>query len=172
MILKAQEFARQKHENQVRKFLGEPYHSHVEKVAEIIKEHKQSHKLNELISAALLHDTLENTDTTEKELRENFGELITSLVKELTTEKKESELLGKKEYLAKKLSDPGRMTNWGLVIKLADRLDNVSDLQNASIEFRERYLEETKYILNALEEKRILTETQKKLVKKIKEACL
>jgi len=168
MIKKAKEFAREKHKNQVRKFGGGPYHHHVEKVAKIIKENKKSHKLNELLAAALLHDTLEDTNTTEEELKENFGDLITSLVKELTTDKKESKIMGKKEYLANKLSDPEKISSWGLVIKLADRLNNVFDLQNGSKEFREKYIDETEHILKNLEEKRKLTNPKKELIKKIK----
>lgn len=169
MIEKALNFAKQKHENQFRKFAGEPYHQHVEKVAKIIEENKKSHKVNELLAAALLHDTLEKTDTTEEELKENFGELITSLVKELTTDKNEARKIGKKEYLAEKLSDPEKTSSWGLVIKLADRLDNVSDLNKGPEEFKKKYIEETKHILERLEEKRELTETQKKIIEKIKE---
>ena len=165
----AKNFAREKHKGQTRKFQGEPYFNHVEKVARIIEENKKSSHINELVAAALLHDTLENTDTNEKELRENFGELITSLVKELTTDKKESQNMGKKEYLAEKLSNSEKVSSWGLVIKLADRLDNVSDLHQSQKEFGKKYLEETKHILKTLEEKRKLTGTQKKLVEKIKE---
>jgi len=167
MITKlAENFAREKHNEQFRKFEGEPYFNHV---AKIIKENKKSSHLNELIAAGLLHDTLENTNTSEKELMENFGELITSLVKELTTDKNESESVGKKEYLAKKLSDPEKVSSWGLVIKLADRLDNVSDLNNGAKEFSDKYIDETRHILKTLEERRKLTETQKKLIGKIKE---
>jgi len=169
MIQKAQDFAREKHKGQVRKFAGEPYSHHVEKVAKIIEENKKSHKLNDLLAAALLHDTLEKTNATEEELKENFGELITFLVKELTTDKRESEIIGKKEYLAEKLSDPEKVSSWGLVIKLADRLDNVSDLYNSPKEFKKKYIDETKHILNTLEQKRKLTKTQKELIKKIKE---
>ncbi|MBU2612221.1 MAG: HD domain-containing protein [Nanoarchaeota archaeon] len=165
----AKNFAKEKHMGQVRKFQGEPYFNHVEKVSKIIEENKESSHKNELVAAALLHDTLENTNTNEKELKENFGELITSLVKELTTDKKESQSIGKKEYLAEKLSNTGKVSSWGLVIKLADRLDNVSDLHKSEKKFRENYIDETKHILKTLEEKRALTSTQKKLIAKIRE---
>jgi (p)ppGpp synthase/HD superfamily hydrolase len=60
------------------------------------------------------------------------------------------------------------MSSWGLVIKLADRLDNVSDLKDASEKFREKYSKETKYILNQLEKNRELTKTQNKIMREIK----
>ncbi|MBT4376959.1 bifunctional (p)ppGpp synthetase/guanosine-3',5'-bis(diphosphate) 3'-pyrophosphohydrolase [archaeon] len=167
MIEKAIQFAEKKHRNQKRKLSGDPYIVHPISVAKIIRENKESHKVNDLIAAAFLHDALEDTDTTEQELRKNFGNLITSLVKELTTDKKETKEKGKKEYLAEKMSDPKKMSSWALAIKLADRLDNVSDLKQQSKEFRKKYTQETKYILKSLK-KRKLSQTQKKLIKQIK----
>jgi (p)ppGpp synthase/HD superfamily hydrolase len=162
----AKNFAQQKHAGQLRKFSKNPYIEHPIKVAQIIKENKKSHKINELLAAALLHDILENTKTTEIELKKNFGKLITSLVKELTSEKENLKKIGKKEYLAKKMIN---LSSWALVIKLADRLDNVSDLNNCSKEFKEKYTKETKFILKEIEKKRKLSDTHKKLIKQIKE---
>ncbi len=165
----AENFAKEKHSGQIRKLQNEPYFNHVERVSKILKENKKSHAINELVAAALLHDTLENTNTNEKELADNFGELITSIVKELTTNKEETKKVGKDNYLAEKMSDPKKMSSWALAIKLADRLDNVSDLHKGTKEFRERYVNETNHILRTLEEKRKLTYTQQNLVQKIKE---
>lgn len=166
MIQKAIEFATEKHKGQMRKFEKKEYIEHPKKVAQIIKENKESKKLNELIAAAILHDTLEDTKTTESELKKYFGKLIASLVKELTTNEEEKKEMGKKEYLLEKMAN---MSSWGLVIKLADRLDNVSDLSSSPKEFQKKYIEETKFILKQLEEKRKLSETHKKIIEKIKE---
>ncbi len=160
------EFATKKHEGQVRKFKEEAYIKHPKNVAKIIKENKKSHKINELLAAALLHDTLEDTNTTEQELKKNFGKLITSIVKELTTDENEKEKIGKKEYLANKMSN---RSSWALVIKLADRLDNVSDIKNSPQEFKKKYIEETNFILKKIENNRELSKTHKKIIKKIKE---
>jgi len=165
MIEKAVQYAEEKHRTQNRRS-GEPYITHPIKVARIIRENKESHKINELISAAMLHDTLEDTTASEKELKELFGELVLDLVKELTTDEQEKEKLGKKEYLAEKMKN---MSSWALVIKLADRLDNVSDLNSTTPEFKKRYTEETEYILKEIETKRKLSPTHKKLIKQIKE---
>lgn len=165
MIERAIQFAEEKHRTQERRS-GEPYITHPIKVAVIIRENKESHKINELVSAALLHDILEDTIVDERELKELFGNLVLSLVKELTTDEQEEEKLGKKEYLAKKMKN---MSSWALVIKLADRLDNVSDMNTANPEFKKRYTEETEYILKEIESKRELSKTHKNLIKKIKE---
>lgn len=162
-------FAKEKHKNQNRKVTNEPYVTHPISVAKILRENKKSHKIKELVAAAFLHDTLEDTNTTEHELEKLFGKLITSLVLELTTDEKEKEKIGKEKYLAEKMSDNSRMSNWALVIKLADRLDNVSDLKNADEKFRKRYTKETRHILETLEKNRKLSSTHKKLIKKIEE---
>lgn len=164
-INKAREYAEKQHKGAYRKFAGEPYVEHPKRVAKFVKKFKRSHKLDDLISAALLHDTIEDTDTTEEDLEKMFGGLVSSLVKELSSDKEEIEKIGKKEYLAKKMTG---MSSWGLVIKLADRLDNVSDLKDASEKFREKYSKETKYILNQLEKNRELTKTQNKIMREIK----
>lgn len=173
MIEKAKQFALEKHKGQKRKFSSEDYSEHPKRVAEIIRKYKKSHKINELICAALLHDTLEDTNTKESELKELFGDLVTSLVKELSSNKEEVKETGKKEYLSKKMSHV--MSSWALVIKLADRLDNINSskkiesLTDESNKFSKRYYEETEHILENLEKNRKLSKTQQKLVNEIRE---
>jgi len=167
MIEKAKKVAEEAHKGKVRKFSGEPYIVHPLSVANIVENHKGSHRIKELVTAAILHDTLEDTHLTEKELEEMFSELTVSLVKELTTDEEERNRLGKNVYLAKKMIN---MSGWALVIKLADRLDNLDPKD--PIEFRKRYSEDTRYILKELEEKRELTKTHKILIAKIKEVLV
>lgn len=167
MEKQAKEFAEKAHKGQFRKFSNEEYVEHPKRVAEIVKKFKNSHKINDLISAALLHDTVEDTGTTTKDLEKMFGGLVASLVKELTSNKEDMEKVGgKRVYLANKMVN---MSSWALVIKLADRLDNVSDLKNTSPEFIKKYKKETIYILNQLEKNRKLTFTQEKIVNEIKD---
>ena len=168
LIQEALDFAKKKHKDQSRKFAEEPYFNHPKRVSEIVKKFKQSHKIQELIAAALLHDTLEDTDTNIKELKEKFGELITSLVIQLTTDEEEKEEKGKLKYLSEKLSDPKKVSSWALVIKLADRLDNVSDPKKVPEEFVDKYVKETREIIKSLEDNRKLSETQLKLINEIK----
>jgi (p)ppGpp synthase/HD superfamily hydrolase len=168
LCIRAKEFAIKKHKGQLRKD-GTPYVNHPIRVADIIVKFKESHKIDELIAAAYLHDTLEDTETGIPELRENFGELVTLLVVELTSDKFASKMLGKAEYLSKKLSNEKTLDSWALVIKLADRLDNVSDLNTAEKSFAIRYKKETEGILKVLEEKRKLSETHKNLIEAIRE---
>lgn len=163
---KALAFAKQAHQNQTRSG-GQPYITHPISVAASVEKYKKSHNLDALISAALLHDTVEDTETTHDELERLFGGLVASLVKELTSDKAEVKRLGKTEYLAKKMA---AMTSYALVIKLADRLDNVQDIATAKTpEWRKKYREETEKILDYIERNRVLSATHQKLISLIKE---
>ena len=167
LVIRAKKFAEEKHKGQKRKD-GTDYVEHPKRVAEIVKNIKKSHKIDELLASALLHDTLEDTDTDLVEISKNFGSLVAMLVLELTSDDGAIKAMGKTEYLKKKLKDSKKVTSWGLVIKLADRLDNISDLNNSSEEFRKRYIKETQEIIAELERERELTETHKKLISEIK----
>ncbi len=165
-IKKAAKFAEKKHKGQIRKFDKEPYVKHPKRVAELLRKYKNSKEVYKLVQAALLHDTIEDTPTSAKELKRKFGKLVASLVQELSSDKKDMvEKGGKRKYLAHKTQN---MSSWGLVIKLADRLDNVSDFKTASPAFVKSYGKQTNYILDELEKNRKLSGTQKRLIADIR----
>ena len=168
LVSKAREFAEEKHKGQVRKD-GSPYADHLFRVADIVFRFKKCTRAEELIAATFLHDILEDTDTGVNELREEFGEIITLLVVELTTDKLRSDLDGKANYLSSKFASERMISNWALVVKLADRLDNISDLDSMADDVAERKKVETLVILDNLEEKRDLTATHMKLIAAIRE---
>lgn len=172
MVADAFKFARKKHAGQERKFektvkgKSKKYVSHPVRVARIVREFKgKSKNINKLLAAALLHDTVEDTDTTVTEIEKKFGKMVGSIVHELTSDKNQIEKEGKTEYLAKKMSE--NLTNYALVLKLADRLDNVRGFNMAPEKFVNKYRKETANILIALDKVRKLTSTQKELVKEI-----
>lgn len=161
---KALAYATKAHKGQFRSD-GSEYIKHPERVADYVKKFKKSHNLDALISAAFLHDTIEDTDTTHEDLEKMFGGLVAGLVKELTTDNDEKNKVGKKEYLSSKMET---MSSYALVIKLADRLDNVSDIATARTpEWRAMYKDQTLGILNRLKKNRELSGTHKKLIKAI-----
>jgi len=161
-------FAREKHEGQFRKS-GEPYVEHCIRVAKIVEMFKDGCDMDDLIVAAVLHDTLEDTDTGVSELRENFGEVVALLVVEMTTDRMARKVDGKDVYLSEKLSNGRMISNWGLVIKLADRLDNISDLNERDVFFAKKVKRSTEIILDAVEKGRELSRTHVKLIAAIKE---
>jgi len=157
-------YVQEKHADQYRKFSMAPYWVHPIQVACLIQKYKKSHKIDELVIASLLHDVVEDTDTTIEEIEELYGSLVASLVGELTSDKTEIKILGKTTYLSSKMK---KMSSWGLAIKLCDRLNNISDLIYADEAFRKKYIKETVLILKALEE-RELTSTHLEIIKSIK----
>lgn len=165
-LQKVLEFATEKHKGQFRDN-GDPYIVHPIRVAKIVDQYKgQTSKNREiLLAAALLHDTLEDTYTSYKELSENFGKIVASMVVELTTAPYVPKMIGKAKYLSEKMID---MTSYSLIIKLADRLDNLSDLANSTEAKKIKTINDTKYILEQLTSKRELTTAQTNLVNAIK----
>ena len=139
-----------------------PYIFHPFSVAQRIFHNKISKNIYFLATAAILHDTVEDTDATIKDIFEIFGPHIASLVAELTLDKSQYEKIGKKEYLAQELN---HMSSYALAIKLCDRLDNCSDLNSMDEKFKIYYVEQTRYIISKLD--RHLTATHKKLLVQI-----
>lgn len=99
----------------------EPYYEHCIRVGNLVSELTKD---EDVIAAAYLHDILEHTDTTEKELTDTFNDKVTDLVKELTSDREMIKIKGKFEYLVEKFNI---VTNDSLLIKLCDRYDNLTD---------------------------------------------
>lgn len=147
LISKAFFFAREKHGDQKRNS-GEPYFSHVAMVAKNCVDLGMD---TETIIGALLHDTLEDTETTDDEVRELFGEQVLFLVKGVTK-------LGKLKYKGHErhveslrkffvaMSEDLRV----IIIKLADRLHNVQTLEHVRPDKQERIALETIQVHAAL----------------------
>ena len=151
-------FATEKHKGQKRDD-GNDYIIHPIRVAKLVDEFKGKYSTNRkvLLAAAFLHDTLEDTNTSYKEIADKFGDVVASLVLELTTAKYACSYIGKSQYLAEKMQ---HMTSYALTIKLADRLDNIMDLKGCRPEKKTKMINDTVYILNYLEKNRKLTKSQ------------
>ena len=154
MILKAIKFAEKKHKGQTRKVSGKPYLIHPIMASYMLVKYKTSKHIEELIVAMLLHDTLEDTNTTFVEIAKKFTPLVASLVHELTNNNDEIEKVGKKVYLLKKMLG---MSNYALVCKLIDTMVNIDDHP------KPKYVSDTLSNLIELKQKRKLTKTQKKI---------
>lgn len=158
-------FACQKHSGQFRDD-GAPYIVHPIRVAQLVSKYKKTKNYKLLMSASLLHDTLEDTYTSIKELYDFFGKesAVPSLVVELTTANYVPKLIGKAEYLAHKMEN---MTSYALVIKLCDRLDNITDLAGCTPEKQKRTLTDTRFIIEYLKTHRTLTNSHKTIMAEI-----
>lgn len=149
-------FAKQAHKGQVRKFINKPYFgAHVVRVNGIVKQYTTDEYL---LCAALLHDTLEDCYEDPEvglvELKELFGTRVGNLVWELTSDGDEidDDYDGSKtDYLTDKMI---HMSDDALIIKLADRLQNISDAFTATERFRNKYFQETSEILTEIQKYR------------------
>ncbi|WP_237036203.1 RelA/SpoT family protein [Mediannikoviicoccus vaginalis] len=140
LITRAYDLAEKMHEGQFRSS-GEPYFIHPVAVANILADLNMD---DETIVAGLLHDVLEDTEVTEEELTEIFGEEITLLVEGVTK-------LNKIYYKSKQENQAENLRKMVLamskdirviIVKLADRLHNMRTLE---------YMERTKQIEKATE---------------------
>lgn len=166
--MRALRFATIKHKDQIR-FDGSPYINHPIRVSNNVRRFKKSKMKSELVAAAYLHDTLEDTDTTYEELIRIFGVSCASLVLEVTSNQELKQLVGKTKYLEILMKN---MSSYALVIKLCDRLDNIRDLENASSLFRIKYVKETLDILKYVMFNRNLSKTHLLIMYEISKSLL
>jgi len=144
MIDQAKSIATFRHFYQHRKYNNEPYINHPTRVSILVSKYTKD---VDLIAAAWLHDTLEDTEASMKELVDAFNPRVAKIVKELTQDTTKVKQLGKADYLLKAMM---KMSPEALLIKLCDRLDNVNDFNTAPKKFVDKYSKETTYILNNL----------------------
>jgi len=123
-IFNAVIFAAKKHQGQVRKDKSRsPYVTHPVLVAQTLLEIGGVTESNILV-AALLHDTIEDTSTTREQVRTNFGEDVLSLVLEVTDDKS----LEKMERKRLQVLHAPHLSSRAKLIKLADKLTNCQDI--------------------------------------------
>lgn len=167
---KAWEFARNAHKGQVRRFINQPYFdAHVKKVNSIVKQYTTD---EDILCASILHDVVEDCyddiETGLKEISEIFGESVANLVRELTSLKDDIDDVYEGDKAAYLINKMLNMSNSALIIKLADRLQNISDAFTASERFRNKYFEETWIIVSDLEKHRQFNRTHLLLLNEIK----
>ncbi len=137
----AYHFSEQAHEGQFRKS-GEPYISHPLAVANILA---QWHLDTQALTAALLHDVMEDTSVTKSEISRNFGKPVAELVDGVSKLDKiefESHAEAQAENFRKMLLAMARDVRV-ILIKLADRLHNMRTLEAVGSEQKRRIARET-----------------------------
>ena len=123
-ILAAALFAAEKHAGQKRKGrAAEPYINHLIEVAELVASASPLLDTN-LVMAAFLHDTIEDTGVTAQELEQRFGSDVTALVLEATDDKS----LPKATRKALQVENARHKSARAQVLKLADKISNLRSL--------------------------------------------
>ena len=124
LLLKALSFAAHKHRDQRRKDAeASPYINHPIALAEVLAGEGGVTDL-EVLAAALLHDTIEDTATTAEELRAQFGEHIAAMVTEVTDDKD----LPKAERKRMQIEHAAGISPGAKLVKLADKICNLRDV--------------------------------------------
>lgn len=153
------EWVKQQHGSQVRKYTGEPYWTHLERVAEIL----YNRAYGDLIEIALCHDLLEDTTCTERELCSQLlllqydiyevgfiGRGVLALTDQYTHESyPEMNRIKRKLWETVRLKSirPEYQT-----VKYADLIDNTSSILQHDEGFSKIYLEEKKRLLEVMNE--------------------
>lgn len=124
LVLHALEFAAHKHRDQRRKDVhASPYINHPIALANVLVNEADIHD-PDVICAALLHDTIEDTETTPRELAQEFGERIRDIVLEVTDDKN----LPKAERKRLQIEHAAHASDQAKLVKLADKICNLRDI--------------------------------------------
>ncbi len=149
-ITEAFKFGETKHQGSKRKNSDQPYFIHCTAVAHSILSEPDVKK--DYVISALLHDTVEDTDTTLEELEDKFGSTVKVIVQGLTKlPGEQKEIMGKDKYYQEgffgRIMQAAQNEPFIWKIKLADRLNNLQTLwEYASKAKIKEYLFETKQI--------------------------
>lgn len=150
-LLKAIDFAARKHRDQRRKdAAASPYINHPIALANVLANEAGIEDERVLI-AAILHDTVEDTDTSEQELIREFGKEIAGLVLEVTDDKS----LPKAERKRLQVEHAGTISRRAKLVKLADKICNLRDIANCpptgwSLARRQQYFDWAKAVIDGL----------------------
>ena len=147
LIPRASAFAEKAHTGQARKYTGEPYIVHPREVARIVARVGS----DEMVAAALLHDTVEDCNVSLITIRHHFGAEVAMLVGWLT----DVSLPEDGNRLARKAMDrehSGRATPDAKTIKLADLISNTRSIVAEDPNFAKVYMAEKALLLPLLKQ--------------------
>ncbi len=140
------EFAQTAHAGQIRKYTGEDYILHPQRVS---MECMRINATRNAVSAALLHDVVEDTKFTHDDILREFGAEISELVIEVT----EVSSMGDGNRAERKAIDRSHLmsvSNEAKTIKLADMIDNMGSIIKHDPGFAKVYLVEKRALLEVL----------------------
>lgn len=150
-LLDAVLFAAERHRNQRRKDAeASPYINHPIALAHLLATTGGIADLV-VLQAAVLHDTIEDTETTEAELRERFGEEVTDIVLEVTDDK----ALSKQRRKELQVEHAPHKSQGAALVKLADKTCNLRDIATTPpadwpLQRRQEYFDWAKRVVDGL----------------------
>lgn len=147
----ALEFASRKHRDQRRKDVeASPYINHPIQLVRILV-HEGGVTDADVLCAALLHDTVEDTETSPEELEARFGAKIAGIVAEVTDDK----TLEKQVRKQHQVDHAAHLTHGAKLVKLADKIANVRDVALSPppkwpLERRQEYFDWAKRVVDQI----------------------
>jgi len=151
LLLRSLAFAAHKHRDQRRKDAeASPYINHPIALAEVLAG-EGGVTSAEVLAAALLHDTIEDTATTGDELRREFGARIAAMVEEVT----DDQALPKAERKRLQIEHAAGLSQGAKLVKLADKICNLRDVADRppakwDLQRRREYFEWAKRVIDGL----------------------
>ncbi len=143
-------FAVEKHSGQLRKYNGLPYIMHPIRVAERVRLHFSGRpQAEDAVAAAYLHDVVEDSGVSVEEIVELFGPVVANFVRELSNPSKGSKL-PRAERKKMDREHISKISSVAKVIKLFDRIDNLSEMEGSEDDFKFLYAEESLKLLEVL----------------------
>ena len=124
LVMRAAQYAAEQHRGQGRKDADNtPYINHPVALASLLTNFAGITDTN-VIAAALLHDTVEDTSATLEDIGEIFGDRIRDIVREVTDDKS----LPSPERKRLQIENAGRISYEARLVKLADKISNLQDI--------------------------------------------
>jgi guanosine-3',5'-bis(diphosphate) 3'-pyrophosphohydrolase len=151
IVIKALAFAADKHRNQKRKDAdASPYINHPIGLADVLANEAFIEDERVLV-AAILHDTMEDTETTEQELIRLFGKDVADIVLEVTDDKS----LPKAERKRLQIEHAPSLSRRAKLVKLADKICNLRDVATSPptswpLERKQEYFDWAKAVVDGL----------------------
>lgn len=152
LLIRALTFAANKHRNQRRKNVDAfPYINHPISLVNILCNEGHVTDVT-VICAALLHDTVEDTETTAEELLNEFGQEISRIVMEVTDDQTITVRQKRKQL---QIEHASRISEQARLLKLADKISNLRDLAvdpppTWSLARRREYFDWSKQVIDQL----------------------
>ena len=149
LVDRARVYATEAHQriNHRRKYNNEPYHVHLSAVAKLVASVTDD---EEMVAAAWLHDTVEDTQATKEDVEAEFGMQVAELVEELTDVSKpgDGNRVRRKQIDRMHLAQASKRAK---TVKLADLIDNCKDITRHDPRFAQVYLAEMNSLLDVLQ---------------------
>lgn len=144
LLQRAITFAARAHHGHFRKDEATPYVAHPIRVMTLVRQLGCDD--DEVLAAAVLHDTIEDTRTDFEDLAEEFSPRVAQLVSVLSKDARLPEEEREKEYFERLRNGPIE----ALLCKVGDALDNLSDSRDRTLHERRRLLTRSEELLKSL----------------------